>query len=147
MAELKWIIQNTEKSYENLVIREVVKEAFFKMTTIREDYWLSCAGAGMRRDLAALYLRAQLLLMVPITPHLCESIWQKSKAALFQQGDKDLIINCSFPQAKLSSEDLIVLSQKDYLDMVGRSLRSTVEKFTKKSPNKKIKAIYIVTTN
>jgi leucyl-tRNA synthetase len=58
LAELKRVIKNTEKSYENLVIRDVVKDAFFKMNTIREEYRLSCGGQGMRRDLVKLYIRA-----------------------------------------------------------------------------------------
>ena len=50
-AELKRVIKNTEKAYEGMVIRDVIKEAFYKMTTIREEYRLSCGGQGMRRDL------------------------------------------------------------------------------------------------
>ena len=70
----------------------------------------------MKKDLVKFYIRAQLILMVPITPHLCESIWQKYKTELFEEGDSDLIIDCKFPQVEIINEDLLVLSKKDYLD-------------------------------
>lgn len=41
-CQMSQVVQSCEFGYENLVIREVVKEAFYKMNSIREEYKISC---------------------------------------------------------------------------------------------------------
>ncbi len=43
------IVKNAEFGYENLVIRDVIKEAFYRMNSIREEYKISCSGFGMKK--------------------------------------------------------------------------------------------------
>lgn len=66
--------------YEKLVIRDVVKEAFYKMNSIREEYRFSCAGFGMKKSLAEFWIKSQLILLAPITPHFSEYIWQELRS-------------------------------------------------------------------
>lgn len=54
---MKEIVKSVENSYENLVIREVVKEAFYKINSIREEYKISCAGFGMKKSLVKTWMR------------------------------------------------------------------------------------------
>lgn len=40
--QMNLIVLSCHQGYENLVIRQVVKEAFYAMTSIREEYKISC---------------------------------------------------------------------------------------------------------
>lgn len=139
-CQLNDVVKACEFGYENLVIREVVKEAFYKMTSIREEYKISCQGLGMRQDLVKKWIHHQIALLCPITPHFCESIYQEVKEVV--GGDSAFAINLKFPLQE--TLDNSVLKQHEYISDVGKNLRSTVERFQKKNQSKKIKRIYIL---
>ena len=104
---MKEITRNVENAYENLVIREVVKEAFYKMNSIREEYKISCGGFGMKKSLAKAWMRNQLILLCPITPHICESIYQEIKQVIKEEGDSELVLDLKFPHVE--TEQSLVL--------------------------------------
>lgn len=108
-AQIKEIIGLTESGYEKLVIREVVKEAFYKMNSIREEYWYSCAGFGMKKSLAIFWIRTQLVLMTPITPHFCEHIWQEIWEIKGFENESQFVIDAEFPKVAMGQEDNQVL--------------------------------------
>jgi leucyl-tRNA synthetase len=88
-----------------LIIREVVKEAFYRMNSIREEYRFSCAGFGMKKSLAKIWIKTQLILLTPITPHFCEFVWQEIKKKIGDKNDSHFVIDLAFPTWEMTSED------------------------------------------
>ncbi len=87
----------TEIGYEKLIIRDVVKEAFYKMNSIREEYRFSCAGFGMKKSLALFWIKTQLILLAPITPHISEHLWQELRKIGFFENESKFVIDAEFP--------------------------------------------------
>jgi leucyl-tRNA synthetase len=130
-SQINSIIHNTENGYENLVIREVVKEAFYRMNSIREEYKISCSGFGMKKSLVKKWIRNQLILLCPITPHFCEAIYQEIKEKIKMENDPMFAVDLQFPVQE--PEDKMVIQKYSYVTEVGKNLRSTHERFQKKN--------------
>lgn len=72
-------ITRTKESFEMLKYREALKYGFYEMMTIRDEYKMRVLGVNMHRDLFLRYITAQLIIMTPIMPHFCESVWKLHK--------------------------------------------------------------------
>lgn len=72
--ELNYVIEKTRNAYESMLFRDVAKFCFFDLHAIREEY--ARLSNHMHRDLVIRYIEVQLILLSPITPHICEQIWK-----------------------------------------------------------------------
>ena len=76
LNEILYLTLQTIESYEAMRYRDVLKWGFFEFQATKDDYKLYVGNAGLRKDLVALYLEYQLLLLYPIAPHFCEIIYR-----------------------------------------------------------------------
>ena len=74
--QIKQIVYKADQNYSKLVMREVIKEVFYNMNSIRDEYDIKCGNVGMKKNLIRLWMESQLLILYPITPHFCDIIWK-----------------------------------------------------------------------
>lgn len=117
--------------YDGLVLREVIKEVFFNMLSIRESYQWRCGNFGMRRDLALKWVEIQLITLFPITPHFSEVMWNEHFYPI-DNSKPEFVSHCIYPEVKYEDIDRTVLKKSQYLVKIGKNLRSTYTKFIKK---------------
>ena len=145
---VKDIVLKTDTSYDSMVIKDVIKEIFFNMSHVKEDYKNSCGDSGMKRDLVRFFIEAQLIGLYPITPHFCEVAWTKYYLPALTDEERatqpSLISHASFVEIEASDIDRGVLAKNNLLNKTGTNLRSTFEKFKNKKKDAVIKKIYII---
>ena len=56
--------------------REALKFAYYGMQEARDRYRAGTASVGMSEALIRQWVEWQALVMVPITPHWCEEVWE-----------------------------------------------------------------------
>jgi leucyl-tRNA synthetase len=145
--KIKEITYLADQFYDGMVMRDVLKEVFYNMSSIREDYKSYCGNLGMRRDLVLKWIETELILLYPIAPHFCDILWKNLFRPLFKNGEKpELVSMTSFPLVKHEDIDFLILKKNAYIEKHGKSLRSTYDKFksNKKSSSKPINKIYVV---
>lgn len=145
--EIKNIVVKADAFYDGLVIREVLKEVFYNMNSVREDYRVKCGNLGMKKDLILRWIETELILLYPLAPHFCDVIWQEQYLPLFSKGEKpELVSFARFPEVKPESINRVVLKKNRYIEKHGKNLRSAYEKFkhNKRNKGKQIKKIYVV---
>ena len=147
-AQIRQAVSKCEASYDKMVFRDVIKDAFYTLVHAREDYRLSCGAGGMHRDLLLLYAEIQLLLIFPITPHFSEIIYSDVYLPTLNEEERSKkatqITKANFPVITVSSSDKQVLAQADYLQKLSRSVRSSLQKINKKSKGFEVKRVTIV---
>ncbi len=95
--EINRAILMTEKSYETMRFREVLKYGLFGLTSLKEDYVLSCAEKGLRKDLVLKYIETQLLLIYPVCPHLTEILYNKTLKPFLSEDKPEYISHLRWP--------------------------------------------------
>ena len=101
-----------ENAYSEMKFRDVLRFGYHILQK-NGDYYVAHVSEGIHRDLIVRYIRAQLLLLSPICPHICEKIWKGI-------GEKRMIVNESYPIPS-ATEDLIQTLQSEDLCHRGRA--------------------------
>jgi len=113
-SEINKIMNETGEHYERTNFREAVQSGFFKLQTSKDNYKMTSADKGMKRDLVLKFIEVQTLLMAPITPHFSEYTWKLL-------GKSGSVRRALFPVA--GPVDEVVLQQKEYLYKTTHSFR------------------------
>jgi leucyl-tRNA synthetase len=74
--EMNQLLIDAIEAYETMRFRDALKNGFFELQTIKDDYKLNVGTSGVRKDLILQYLEYQLLLLYPIAPHFCEIMYR-----------------------------------------------------------------------
>jgi leucyl-tRNA synthetase len=131
--ELNKIISESNKFYEAMVLREVVKRVFFSLHDLREEYFLNCGASGMKRDLVIKYLHVQLSLLYPIAPHFTEITWNKLFIPSLGK-DKDQLAeylsNSYIPDVDTETINHILSEEYNFYSKVARMMRISFDKLT-----------------
>uniref|UniRef100_A0A5S6QSV5 leucine--tRNA ligase n=1 Tax=Trichuris muris TaxID=70415 RepID=A0A5S6QSV5_TRIMR len=111
--EINRCIEQCTHLYDVLQFKEVVKIGFFEFQTARDRYreW---SVAPLNRDLIIRYIEVQALLLSPICPHLCETVW-----ALL--GHKTSIVKAEWPLG--GHVDEMLVKQCSYMEDVLHDFR------------------------
>merc|ERR1711924_35830 len=72
--EMNDLIQKTFTSYENCVYGDVMKFGWYGMESLRKQYQ-NWSKDEWHPDCIVRFLKVQVLMLVPICPHICEHIW------------------------------------------------------------------------
>lgn len=146
--KVKIIASNAESAYEKMLFRDVVKEAFYNMGHVRDEYKYMCGNHGPRKDLILFYIEVQLLILYPITPHLSEVMWTEVLRPMLPQAKADArpqyISHAKFPVFTPADINMAVIKEMEYLTKLGESLRSSCEKILKKKPGTKFAKTYFI---
>lgn len=80
-------------------MREVVKEVFYNMNSIRDEYVIKCGNAGMKKSLIRFWMESQLIILYPITPHFCDIMWKSLFIEKIAKSDNlpELVSLSSYP--------------------------------------------------
>jgi leucyl-tRNA synthetase len=147
-SKIKIIAGNAETAYEKMLFRGVVREAFYNMAHIRDEYKFVCGTAGPRKDLIRFFIEIQLLLMYPVTPHFSEVMWQEVLRPILIAGDAEkypkYISHAKYPVFPTDQIDMAVIKEMEYLQKLGESLRSSCEKIVKRKPGTKFAKTYFI---
>ncbi|HII17354.1 TPA: leucine--tRNA ligase [Candidatus Woesearchaeota archaeon] len=118
-SELHRIIRKVTASMEETMFRSALQGIFFELTKAIRWYLRRCAGVP-NKELISQVIEAQLIMLAPFTPHICEETWH----AL---GKKGSILDASWP-AYVDS----LIEEKDsegfistVLDDIGQVLKLT----------------------
>ena len=148
--EVNEVLLYADKAYEGMVMREVIKQIFFNLNHIKEDYKLNCGNLGMNKTLTKLFVEAQLIALYPITPHFSEIMWKNYYLPMLTEEERQtkpqLVSNARFPEISPEMIDRSIVAQSRFLKKLGNNLRSTYEKFRQKKKDAVIKKIYFVTS-
>lgn len=131
--ELNKVIVDSCRQYESLVLREVVKLVFFTLHDLREEYFLNCGSAGMRRDLLIKYLHVQLALLYPIAPHFTEITWnQMFIPALGKDKERfpEYLTLAEIPEVEASAINSKLSEEYVFYNKVARAMRTNFDKLT-----------------
>ena len=136
----KYVV-DSNKHFDKLVLREVIKIVFFGLQSLREDYSLNCGPHGMRQDLVKKYCEIQLILLYPFAPHFCEIAWiEIFQDALDEEAKKaypQYISNAQTPEIDEAAIDLRIIEEFNYIKKVAKSLRNAFDNLVKKKKKKK----------
>jgi len=69
-------LRDVEASYESLNTKDVIVKGFFNLQNAFKWY-LKRRGGRANRQLLMKFIEDQTLMLAPITPHICEEIWEK----------------------------------------------------------------------
>jgi leucyl-tRNA synthetase len=76
-AVLHDAMRKTKSAYDSVNFKEAVCCGVFELMAAKDTYKDICGRKGMNYDLIMKYIRLQILVLTPITPHSCEYLWQK----------------------------------------------------------------------
>jgi len=149
--ELNKVIYESCKLYESLVLREVVKQVFFTLHDLREEYSLNCGPAGMKRDLVVRYIFVQLALLYPIAPHFTEITWHKMFIpALGKEKEKfpEYLSFAEIPDVDPATICTKLSEEYSFYNRVAREMRTHFDKLTsgkkKKMEPSQVKTVNII---
>jgi len=95
------LIKEADHCYDRMLFQKALIYAFYELRSARDHYRLRVGADNMNRQLIVKFIEVQALMMVPITPHWSEKIWQ----LLGKQG---LAVHQPFPEPG-PIDDLLVL--------------------------------------
>lgn len=153
-SEMNELILESYNDYEQILYRNVLKNAFFNFLSMKEEYLINCANKGMRRDLFQAYVVNQIAVINPLTPHFCEHMFNEFVKPLLDS--KQVSVGDSIPKniselpfPKRSKEDinLISLRKYRYLKKVTTSIRSSYDKLKNKKKANTIESINVVVSS
>jgi len=70
------IIQ-AEQYYRQMAFRQALNSIFFELQGEAQKYELQCGELGPHRDVLTSYLRAVVVMLMPIAPHTSEYLWSQ----------------------------------------------------------------------
>lgn len=150
-SEMNELIAEAFRDYEQILFRNVLKNAFFNFLSIKEEYLINCENKGMRRDLFQAYVAAQIALIYPLTPHFCEHMFTRFVKPLLDSGAVSVgdsvpqnISQMPFPRRSKEDIDAGVLRKYRYLKKVANSIRSSFDKLKQKKKADSISSINVV---
>lgn len=147
-SKIKQVALMVDGYYEKMLFRDVMKEAFFNMSHLRDEYKYLCGNKGPRRDLIQFFIEIQLLILYPIVPHFSEIMWLDvfQKLVPVENVNKyaKYISQASYPSFDMSNINMAVIKEYDYLQKIGKSLRSSCEKIAKKKPAVKFSKVTFI---
>lgn len=147
-SKIKQVAMLVDVSYDKMLFRDVMKEAFFNMSHLRDEYKYHCGPQGPRRDLIRLFIETQLLIMYPIVPHFAEIMWMDVLQSFLDEKQMAScpkhISNAKYPSYDTAKVDMLVLKEFEYLQKLGKSLRSSCEKISKKKANAKFEKVTFI---
>jgi len=78
-------IHQAKAAYSNMHFREALRCAWFDFQKIRDDYRVGVDTNGMHHDLVMKFIEYQCIIMLPITPHISEHVWELVKKSSIQK--------------------------------------------------------------
>ncbi|KAI6192979.1 Leucine--tRNA ligase [Aphelenchoides besseyi] len=139
-------IQWTYDAYARTEYKNALKFGLYEFQLSRDAYRQMCGGSEeeMHVELVDLYLDAQVRILAPICPHVCEHIWQL-------MGAKTLIVAEKWPQMRKLDETLLV--ELDFILETIKMFRAKLEDQKKvkakkgdKNARQKAATIYVAKT-
>jgi leucyl-tRNA synthetase len=140
-CEMNRLIEAADKTYEAMLYRETLKNAFYDMQNIRGEYRKVTTGRGlvsvnvdnevfegMHKDLVLKFIETLAIMMVPITPHFSEHVWMD----LLKKPVS--IMKALWPKVKTTDESLIAASS--YIRGIGSAIRSAEDVAARKKAKK-----------
>eukprot|EP00483_Globobulimina_turgida_P010939 UN10960 len=109
-------INETDIAYREMKFRDVLRFGYHILQS-NADYYVAHVNGGVHKELIQRYIDVQLLLLSPICPHICESMWAKIHKT------NDFIVNASWPRCK-GKEDLIKTLQFESFTQISHSFRN-----------------------
>ncbi|XP_077984982.1 leucine--tRNA ligase, cytoplasmic-like [Glandiceps talaboti] len=100
-------IQETEQNYEKMMYKEALKTGFYEYQALRDKYREVTMG-DTHKDLIMRFIETQILLLVPLCPHICEHIWQVI-------GKEGSIMKARWPETQ-EVDDVLVRSSQYLMD-------------------------------
>ncbi|KRZ18613.1 Leucine--tRNA ligase, cytoplasmic [Trichinella zimbabwensis] len=91
-------VQISAENYEKMQFKEAVKSAFFEFQAARDRYreW---SMMELNRNLILRFIETQAIILSPICPHICETIWKLL-------GNKYSIVHAKWPTVEPVVEEL-----------------------------------------
>ena len=114
MNDISAAIDAADAAYAGMAFREVLARGFYEFSLKRDAYRIA-AARGMHQDVVLRYIEAQLLVLSPICPHICEHLWTKL-------GRAGLIVNARWPAS--APIDPALSRRADYINAVSSTLRA-----------------------
>lgn len=142
-AEMDSLIPRCDEAYSKMLFREAIKIGYYDLQNARNEYRKVSTGQGlppsagetfdgMHLELVKKFTRIQALMLAPITPHWCESIW------LDILREPKSIMHARWPESKAFDHSL--LAAKKYVGDTVSRIRSTEDGLAKKKNKKGGKA-------
>lgn len=147
--ELNKVIVDSCKHYESMVLREVVKQVFFTLHDLREEYFLNCGALGMRRELVIRYISVQLALLYPIAPHFTEITWNKTFIPSLGKDKEhfpEYLSHYEIPEVDPQIIDLKLADEYSFYNKVARNMRTSFDRLTS-GKKKKMEPASVKTVN
>uniref|UniRef100_A0A2R5L832 leucine--tRNA ligase n=1 Tax=Ornithodoros turicata TaxID=34597 RepID=A0A2R5L832_9ACAR len=104
LNDMDHYINETYENYRQMMFKEALRTGFFEFQAARDKYRELCGANGMHRDLVFRFIEAQILILSPICPHICEHVW----SLLGKEGS---IMKARWPQTGEVDETLLKSSQ------------------------------------
>jgi leucyl-tRNA synthetase len=122
-AEIDRSIAEADEAYGKSNYRDAVKAAFFELSNARDRYrdvTTLHGSCGMHAELLKRFVRCQVQLMAPITPHCSEHVWKRIC------GEGKSILLSPWPSMSCAQIDEALLQSSAYLHRVAHELRTTL---------------------
>lgn len=90
-SEINLKIQETGENYAKMLYKEALRTGFFELQAARDKYLQLSASDKVNCQLIMRYIEMQLVLILPICPHVAEHIWKligKTNSALCNRWPK-----------------------------------------------------------
>ncbi|GFS17470.1 leucine--tRNA ligase [Elysia marginata] len=104
-SEINKAVEETKVHYENYLFKAALRTGFFEFQAKRDKY-REFELQGMHHDLVFRFIEMQVLLMVPICPHMAEYIWGLL-------GKKESVMWALWPEA--GEVDLTLIQASQYV--------------------------------
>ena len=147
--EINKVVVESCKFYESLVLREVVKQVFFTLHDLREEYFLNCGPAGMKREMVIRYIHVQLALLYPIAPHFTEITWNRMFVPSLGKDKErfpEYLSHGHIPEVSVDAIDKVLSEEYSFYNKVAREMRTHFDKLTT-GKKKKMEASSVKTVN
>lgn len=89
-SELNQIIEKTTQYMEKTLFRSALQTTYFELSNTVKWYLRRCDG-NFNKEIITKIIETQLKMLAPVTPFICEEIWEKI-------GKKDLLSSANWPQ-------------------------------------------------
>lgn len=118
--DMNHYINQTYENYQQMMFKEALRTGFFEFQAARDKYRELCGEKGMHHDLVFRFIEAQVVILSPICPHICEHVW----SLLDNEGT---IINARWPST--SPVDEVLLKSSQYLMDAVHEFRIRLKQF------------------
>jgi leucyl-tRNA synthetase len=90
--EINRLLAEAETAFKRMSFREALKNVWFEMLNMKEQYRVLTEGGKMHASLVEKFSESIAIAMSPITPHFCEHIWSDVL------GKDGLVMDAKWPQ-------------------------------------------------